>query len=151
MKNVCLFLIVVLLLGCFAGCQEAQEGTKGPIQNEDGTLADWMKREIERNGRDVTWYEDGSPSGYRYYGTENGYVFLFIAGGGQMTTTKVIGNCRFTYPIDFYLTAYKDGEFYWLEDLYNEGILSDECIARICDAHYGQGTAAPPLATVPNE
>ena len=151
MKKVCLFLVVVLLLGCFVGCHHLTEESKGPIQNEDGTLADWMKKEIEKNGRDITWYEDGYSSGFRYYGTENGYVFLFCPGGGQMTTTKVIGKYKFTYPIEFGLSAYKNGEFYRVEDLYNEGILSDECIERIRDAHYGKGTAAPPLDTVPNE
>ena len=154
MRKVCLFLVVVLLLGSFAGCQAALEGAKGPIQNEDGTLADWMKKEIEdhakKEGTTITWYED-TGSGFRYYGTENGYVFLFCPGGGQMTTTKVIGKYKFTYPIEFGLSAYKNGEFYRVEDLYNEGILSDECIERIHDAHYGKGTTPPPLATVPND
>ena len=150
MRKVCLILAVVLLLGCLAGCQ----GTKGPIQNEDGTLADWMKKEIEYNakkiGTNIIWHED-TGSGVRYYGTENGYVFLFFPGGAQMSWTTIIGNCKFTYPIEFFLSAYKDGEFYSVEDLYKEGILSDECIERICDAHYGKGTTPPPLATVPND
>ena len=150
MKKFCLILAVILLLGCFAGCQ----GTKGPIQNEDGTLADWMKKEIEdhakKEGTTITWYED-TGSGFRYYGTENGYVFLFSPGGAQMSWTKTIGSCRFTYPMEFNLLAYKDHAVYKVEDLYKEGILSDECIERIHDAHYGKGTAAPPLDTVPNE
>ena len=36
MKKVCWLLILVLLLGYFVGCQQAP-GSKGPIENEDGT------------------------------------------------------------------------------------------------------------------
>ena len=135
MKKVCWFLIIVLLLGCFAGCQQA----RGPIENADGTLSDWMKREIESYGRtiswDICWYEENSWSGVRYYGTENGYVFLFNHGISSMAKTRVIGEYSFYCPMDFHLLAYKDNALYNVEDLYKDGILSDECIKKIYSAH----------------
>ena len=140
MKKVCWFLIAVLLLGCFAGCQQMNPGAKGPIQNEDGALSDWMKTEIKQHMTDVIWYEDDPIVGTRYYGTENGYVFLFSYGMHSMTTTKVIGEYRFYCTSDFNLLAYKDGKFHKIEDLYVDGVLSDACIEKIYNVHntYGE-------------
>ena len=135
MKKLSWFLIIVLLLGCFAGCQQA----RGPIENADGTLSDWMKREIESYDRDATWAEDNPWGGYYYYGTENGYVFLFRYGMSSMAWTTVIGEYRFNCPMEFHLLAYKDKQFYKIKDLYNDGILTDACIGEIYRSHCLKG------------
>ena len=46
-KFICLIVVLVLVIGCFVGCQQAPAAQR-PIENEDGTLADWMKAEIEK-------------------------------------------------------------------------------------------------------
>ena len=136
-KIICLLLVLVLVIGCFAGCQQAP---KGPIENEDGTLADWMKEEIEKHSRtvenyDITWYEEDPMLGTRYYGTENGYVFLFNYAMAQMVWRKVIGEYTFEAPMEFVLLAYKNNKIYKIEDLYKEGVLSDACIGKIYSVH----------------
>ena len=140
MKKVCWFLIVVLLLGCFAGCQQLNPGAKGPIQNEDGTLSDWMKEEIAQRWTDVIWYEENPMVGTRYYGTENGYVFLFSYGIACSEKTLVIGEYRFYCASDFDLFAYKDGKFSYVKDLYADGVLSDACIEKIYNIHNRYGS-----------
>ena len=141
MIKVCWLLILVLLLGYFVGCQQAP-GSKGPIENEDGTLADWMKEEIEQHWGKTLWYEQNHTYGVRYYGTEDGYVFLFSHANAQWAVTKIIGEYEFTHSSDFNLFAYKDGTFHKIEDLYKEDVLSKECIKNIYSAHCAYEMAA---------
>ena len=144
MKKVCWLLILVLVIGYFVGCQEAPAAQR-PIENEDGTLADWMKAEIshlqyEQVGYSSGWFDEtGRMMDIYYYGTEDGYVFLFNYGMGQMSSSKRIGEHTFSCVMEFALYAYKDGQFSSVEDLYNEGIISDECLAEIFRAHCSAG------------
>ena len=153
MKKVCLFLIVVLLLGCFAGCQEAPVETRS-IENPDGTLSDWMKdkvaQDFERYYRDIygqdaksysfiKWWEDGHLDGERYYGiykdrlvfylyngvTQEGNYFYYV---GSWCFVDKNGNW-------FALWAYKNGEFNPVKDLYDQGIFDDSTIEAILQTH----------------
>ena len=149
MRKVCWFLIVVLLLGCFAGChQEPVEGPERSIENEDGTLSDWMKEEIES-----AFYKKSGPNAYfgewwdpedpldilptMYYGTYNGYVMFGNDVGLPMTMEKVIAGYTFSFANQHKFHAYKDGEFYDLEELLEQGLIDEEAI-RIAHEHYTQ-------------
>lgn len=153
MKKLCWLLILVLVIGCFAGCQQAP---KGPIENEDGTLADWMKEEIdqahqkrinvqyEENGWSeeytgtLSWYEpkNASYGNVLYLGTYGGYV-MFVYEELPMNAwyEKEIAGFTFAFPTIRELQAYKEGQFYVLEDLYMQGVLNNEAI-ELAHNHY---------------
>ena len=149
MQKVCWFLIVVLLLGCFAGCQAAPvEGAERSIENEDGTLSDWMKEEIKeawerKYGLGSAYYpgwwspEHPEYTARMYLGTYNGYVMFSTGTGCEAIMNWKIAGYEFTFSqlLDFY--AYKDDEFYMLRDLYDQGLLDEEAI-RIAYEHHTQ-------------
>ena len=136
MKKICYLLILVLLLGCFSGCHTAP-GATAPIENEDGTLSNWMKEEIvqaykKQYGVEFPWIDYSA----RYYGNEKGYIFFLLFTGLYMPNYVNVGKYTFRSVAGaFNLFAYKDGMFYKVEDLYNEGVLDDACIEKIQDAH----------------
>ncbi|MBO5324221.1 MAG: hypothetical protein J6A88_09040 [Oscillospiraceae bacterium] len=139
MKKVCLFLVFVLLLGCFAGCHPAPvESTERSIENEDGTLSDWMKEEIEaayKNlGFQYSWTED-SPKTLRYYGTDNGYVIFYQRLSLTSVGEIVIADKTFISNNRFLLLAYKDGELLQLKDVFEQGLISTEAITNTWNKH----------------
>lgn len=146
MKKICLLLIITLLLGFMSACQNPAGSNQTteplPIENEDGTLAQWMKDEITQayvnNGysiRDVYWAEDSNNEERTYLGTENGYVILFSVGGPDAWWSIQIGEYVFEYSCYFYLKAYKDGEFFLLKDVYEQGLISDAAIKAAWEIH----------------
>ena len=149
MKKVCWFLIVVLLLGCFAGChQEPVEGAEHSIENEDGTLSDWMKEEINESwdrkyGKSLDafpgWWSTERPeyTARMYLGTYNGYVMFSTNTGAEALMKKAIAGYVFKFSslLDFH--AYKDGEFYDLWDLLEQGLINEEAV-RIAHEHHTQ-------------
>ena len=132
MKKVCWFLIVVLLLGCFAGCHQQPE-----VYGE--SLTSRQRADIEKaytkqfNGARI----DGGGD-WRYYGTENGYAFIFVKGVLTTYYTIEIGPKLFRSGSSFELFAYKDGTFMKLKDAYEQGLVSLEAIesARIIHREY---------------
>ena len=157
MKKICWFLTLVLLLGCFAGCQaapEAQPSTQLSIENEDGTLSDWMKEEMNEahkqkmlkehgyeNADFGSWWSPDNPRGMQkmYYGTYDGYVMYCINFGAEVMWKETYAGYEFIYPSMHILYAYKDGEFFEFEDLLNQGILGEEAVA-IAHEHYTEIT-----------
>lgn len=149
MNKLCLLLTLALLLGCLAGCQMSQspeqtnptQPQKTYIENPDGTLAQWLKDEIESLRWGWTWFEDGGYDnmiyGYRYLGTYNGYVVLFAPGTADMVYWITIGNYTFDYHCGFDLYGYKDGIFHELKDLYNQGLVDDTDIQSAWEAKEG--------------
>ena len=158
MKKLSWFLIIVLLLGCFAGCQQApEEGAERSVENADGTLSDWMKEKIaedyaqyckELHGPDVVtdaftkWHDAGYANGTRYYGIHQEYfVFLLPVGinfgAADQSYCVTIGEWRFIRHSSqwFTLLAYKNGNFYMVEDLYREGIFEEDVMNAILNKH----------------
>ena len=158
MKKVCWFLIVVLLLGCFAGChQQPVEGTERPIENEDGTLSDWMKLKIAADFAAyetkifgeypshvsympfTRWLEDGYWESDRYYGIYEDYLVLYIFGGYTIGTEYYyyIGSYTFVDKSgrSFGLLGYKDGDFQSVSDLYAQGIFDDSTMEALLQRH----------------
>ena len=139
MKKICWFLTLVLLLGCFAGCQEAPAAQRS-IENEDGTLSDWMKEETEaayqkQFGVRLGWPEDPADDDVRYYGTENGYVFIFVRGVFQNVGRVEIAGRTFTYDKHFHLYAYRDGKFIALKDAFEQGLVSESAVDNARKIH----------------
>lgn len=138
MKKICYLLILILLLSCFAGCQNIQApGPQDtPIENPDGTLSDQMKEEmlqwytsIGGKAEDFFWADDHNGVGMRYYGTENGYVLFCPIGEpeGQDRWVTIAGY-TFSGSFDFRLLAYKDGEIFSMPELYAQRIISADAI-----------------------
>ena len=134
MKKICLLLIITLLLGCLAGCPSA-----GTSNNDQLTKS--MKEEIDQaweNGNRMPygeWYDDGFPYGPRYYGTENGYIFMFIYGMTAVQGRCTVGKYTFRSGQSFNLYGYKDGVFHLVSDLYNQGLISDAAVKAMWDKH----------------
>ena len=150
MRKVCLFLIVVLLLGCLSGCLEIPVVPDQPteprsIENPDGTLSDWMKEEMANayshkyygKRKPPRWWDPEMPltDGLMYYGTYNGYVMYCTLSGMFAVMDKEIAGYQFHFPNIAFFRAYKAGEFYDLEELLEQGLINEEAI-RIAHEHY---------------
>lgn len=150
MKKICWLLILVLLLSCFASCQNIQapepsepaQTQDTPIENPDGTLSDRMKKEMQQWyvfgggwARDFYWADDHNGAGKRYYGTENGYVIYCNRGALPFVCTIEIGEYEFSHSREFWLLAYKDGEVFELKELYEQGLISDDAIKTAWERH----------------
>ena len=141
MRKTCWLLVFVLLLGCFAGCQSVGLQARS-IENADGTLSDWMRKEIEQkiaeqyDGSTVTWQDSANYGSVRYYGVHDGFVIIYLYVGGIDTPiTKTIGGRTFRSGGPFHLLLYKGGEFVQLEDAYEQNIVDDEVVATIKAKH----------------
>lgn len=64
--------------------------------------------------------------GMRYYGSYNGYTFLFSQGQLQMLCSVTVGDFEFKYNSSFTIYAYKDGQFYTLRQVYEAGEITDK-------------------------
>ena len=146
MKKLCWLLILVLLLSCFAGCQATPAASRS-IENADGTLSDWMKEEIDKayyqklveeyghenvSGEVIfKWWNPQKPNidGVMYYGTFDGYIMYCVDLGMDALGRKEIAGYEFLYPSIHELYAYKDGKFYELQELVDQGLLGKEAIA----------------------
>ena len=148
MKKICWLLILVLLIGCFAGCQSTQSQEPSEpaqpqdvlIENPDGTLSDQMKEEIreayaKKLGTPPGWYDEGEKYGLRYYGTYNDYTIIFEKFWLECESRLELANYEIKYSSSFRLWAYQDGEFYDIEDVYNQGLITDEDVKSIYEAH----------------
>ena len=144
MKKVCWLLILVLLLGCFAGCDtDKEENHTEPTKNEEygEALTQSQKNDIifawSPTGDDMAfwgWMDDGTGLG-RYYGTESGYAIVFIPTALPIETNIVIGEYAFSHPSGFALMAYRQGSFTKLNDIYEQGLISDDTIRAAWEKH----------------
>ena len=151
MRKVCWFLIVVLLLGCLAGChQQPPTGSEQSPEFAEVTFPDMIKlemiaakRQIEiqkygKTGHDMgPWWTPEHPEqdGYMFYGIYDGYVMYCYDMGLTSIMDLTLANYTFHYSNIHALCAYKDGEFYNLQDLLNDGLIDEEAI-RIAHEHY---------------
>lgn len=70
-----------------------------------------------------------------YYGTYSGYDIVLEPTGLTWIEAQVIGNEEFVFGSSFILYAHKDGQFHKLKDIYEAGMISDEELAQIAQAH----------------
>ena len=132
MKRVCWLLILVILLGCFAGCHQQ------PV--EGSALSNSQKSEIKNAWKNAHegdfpgWYDRNGPytHGLVYLGTDNGYHMLLLS---PMNVLDAVSNINiagknFKMPHSFSMYAFKNGEFTNLSSAYRKGYVSDEGIAN---------------------
>lgn len=79
--------------------------------------------------------EDGACCGVHYYGSYGGYDILFISGNLAVISEETIGSKTFTHNSSMALYAHKDGQFYLLRDLYENGDLHSGDVAMIYRRH----------------
>lgn len=70
-----------------------------------------------------------------YYGTFSGYDIVLEPTGLAWVETQVIGSEEFVYGSSFILYAHKDGQFHKLKDIYQAGLIGDEELSQIAQAH----------------
>ena len=134
MKKICWLLILVLLISCLSACQSSQ--LEQPYSDR---LTESQKEEIESAwwqamGGEWVWYDEERDGG-RYYGSENGYIFLFK---GSVFTAKEhlkIADYDFIFGNLFNIYAYKDGTFHKLQDVYRNGDVTESAIRAVWEAH----------------
>lgn len=135
MKKICLLLIITLLLGCLTACQSTGAqgyGDKLTQDQKEEIDCAWAKLGYFGYG---DWYDDGFAWGPRYYGTENGYAFIFVPANLTIEGRCVIGKYTFRSGQSFNLYGYKDGVFHLVSDLYTDGVISDAALESIWNAH----------------
>ena len=148
MRKIALLLAVILLLGCLAGChQQPVEGTERSIENEDGTLSDWMTAEIKQaweqkhpgSANFTDWWSPEHPNDTTtmYLGTYNGYIMYSSGTGCESLMKRTIAGYVFEFSSLLDFCAYKDGEFYDLMELLNQGLIDEEAI-RIAHEHFSR-------------
>lgn len=70
-----------------------------------------------------------------YYGSYDGYDVLFSAGMMTVISSIEIAGEDFKYGSSFNLYAYRDGEFRYLKDVYEDGLISEASIAELAKKH----------------
>lgn len=146
MKKIALLLAVILLLGCFAGCDT---GTENEVHGTQPTKIEQYGEVLTQSQKDDIldawslkkdsltfsgWLDDGSGFG-RYYGTESGYAILYIPTALQISTSITIGEYTFSHPSGFALYAYRNQTFYKLVQVYEQGLISDDAIRAAWEKH----------------
>ena len=78
----------------------------------------------------------------KLYGVYNDSVVFAQPGDTQMPINKNVAGWRFSWGTAFEIGVYNDGKFYFIEDAFNQGLLTREDIANISaehDAYYDSG------------
>lgn len=133
-KFIALILVALLSVSLLAACSPSFPELSDSKAQE---ISDKLQSEYPQGL--VAWSEPKKDDRgtLRYYGTYEGYDILFYCGSGMLAAIsgKTIGKSSFSHPQSFSLLAYKDGEFRSLEEIYDEGLISDESVAKAADTH----------------
>ena len=141
MKKRIAILPVLLCAACLMiGCSKDPGSAQPPDSSQ---LSQQLRQEIEENwyefrSEELVWDDKIPPTyGARYYGTYNGYTILFDNSGMQLQAYWAIqvGTESFKHYAGFQLYAYKDGEFIWLPDAYEQGLISDDAVSQAAKIH----------------
>lgn len=149
MKKIFAMLCLAALL--FSGCEAVaptQNTTTAlpdttPSQTTTGETVLWQQ-EIEaawyaaHNSELGPWYTTagtGMGDGVRHYGTYDGYDVIYLPTFDAAMTQKQIGNAVFENRYTFELYAYREGQFYDLQQAYEEGWLTDVMLQQIAQIH----------------
>ena len=136
MKKVYILILALLLALTTMACDKDQ-----PVTQE---MTPQRMAEIEQAWQDHygtwfgVWWEEGvyqSLDGVRYYGTCNGYDILYRPGYVQRVTYLRIGGVSFAHPAHFTLFAYQNGQFYSLQKLFDEGIVTKSQLEEMSRLH----------------
>ena len=116
-KLFALTLVLSLLLLLLPACAPEYEPLSEDLLNQID--ADWRKRGNSHCKESL-----------EYLGSYNGYHLLLIPTPAQVRGREEIAGYEFFYYSDFNILAYKQGEFIYLDDAYDAGIISKKAIAQ---------------------
>ena len=148
LRNAGFILIVVLFLALSWGCTADVLGgsASGALENGDdhmpvpnpGTfegLSAELEKEIAQAISERYIIEVSSFP--RYYGTYNGYVVIVpYYSPLAVVWSRFIDGIEFEEPSPPGIWAWKDGDFFFLHDLYEQGLLTREDLIAIAAAQY---------------
>jgi len=139
-KKISLFLALVLVIGALSACA----GSSPKLSDERKEVIDsvWLAQHANKKWN---WYD-----GYRglccYYGTYQGYDILLHQQSGVTSIdggSEEIAGYLFSSIDPFDLLGYRNGIFYDVSDLYNDGKLSKESIAAAFEVHNSEERTLP--------
>ena len=126
MKRIIAFILLLsMALFLFSACAPEYQ----PLSDEelDQIVADWRKQGY-----------GGSKNSIHYFVTYDGYHIMAIMTVTQALHYEYIAGYRFRYAQGFNLHAYKDGEFIYLDEAYEKGLISKKAIAEAHRVHVEQ-------------
>lgn len=154
----------LLLSGCAAGKNDdknLQTPTNNPAPTQTkpadaAQLTEEKKQEIEQiwvaTLGQTNWYSEESGQivdGLRYYGSYDGFDVLFNATDSATATSQQIGNAEFAHSGSFVLYAYADGQLRPLDEIFDEGLITEEALSLIATLHEQYQRKLYPLFTHP--
>ena len=119
----CVVLVLLIALPLL-GCQSSDPGSLSGAKEMEISAA-WE----EKTGHGISW------GGCIYYGTYRNCVVWFESGQAQAVTRKNIAGHEFVYQVSFALHVYRNGEFMYLEDAYENGFISRSQVKKIWKYH----------------
>ena len=162
-KRIILIILSARLVLSAAACGKAEENPKGeentppveqnPPQEENPpsqeklptedefTLSEELKKEIE-DAMYATRYPEGSklPT-YIYYGTHSGYTVLYFPLPQDKSNSIYLDPIHKRYLIFkssyFEMYAYKDGSFFPMWEICQQGVFTEEDMEKMYNYHYG--------------
>lgn len=132
MRSIVFLLVILSLLLCSCGSSSVE-------------LSDSKRQEIEAAWNEEfgsgpgMWFDpENIETGYaapRYYGNYEGYDIIFEKTDLAVISTEAIAGETFEGRSSFILWAYSNGEFIFLKDAYEEGLISANSIKKIAKIH----------------
>ena len=122
-RTLCVIL-AVLSLATLCGCQPAPPTPLSGAKQMEISAA-WE----EKTGHDLSWGR------CVYYGTYRNCVVWFQSGQAQAVTRKTIAGREFIHEVGFGIHVYRNGEFMYLEDAYENGYISKSQVKKIWKYH----------------
>jgi len=124
LRRILCVILVFLSLAALSGCRQ---GTSIPLSG--AKEMEIIKAWEEKTGRGL------SLGGWTYYGTYVNCVVFFQAGQAQAVTEEVIAGQEFIFDRGFALWVYRNGEFMYLEQAYEDGYITKAQIKDMLEYH----------------
>ena len=133
MKKLIIYILLLCIAFCFAACVAVEQ----PV-----TDVEELKEQVNDDWKKMQKVDEGSISGFRYYGTDNGYHIVMFNYGVSMAVVrnKKVAGYTFQHCAN-HLMAYKNGKFMDLKTAYFLGRVSKEAIARAAELHAARKNA----------
>lgn len=133
---ICAVILAVLFGACSAAggnrnsVSYVPEGYPGTMPAELAELqAEFEAAWLAEYGWEFNWNKGW------YYGTYGDCVVIFMPGIMQVIHSVTVADEEFTYSVYFTLQVYYNGEFMYLDQAYEQGLISKEQVALIAEYH----------------
>jgi len=128
MKRLTAIILVLSLFLLLPACAAANQAVTDVDALEEQVNADWTKKQKTDKGTNV--------SGFRYYGTDNGYHIVMFNYGVSMAVVRNYKIAGYTFDnCATHFMAYKNGKFIDLKTAYFFRLVSKEAIAKAAELH----------------